>query len=86
MVNTQCEQITKTQSLVLKHKIFDSIISVITTRSGEVIQGPKGPPEWEESQRQKERETQEMSQEVENLIDPEDEVEQIGRASCRERV
>ena len=62
MVNTQCEQITKTQSLVLEHVNLNSVISAITTRSGAVIQGPKGPPEWEESQRQKEKETQEMSQ------------------------
>ena len=49
---------------MLEHVNFNDVISVFTTRSGAKIQGPKGPPEWKEAQSLKEKETQEMRQEV----------------------
>jgi hypothetical protein len=46
MVNTQCEQIAKTQTLILKQKdLRRTILTNFVTRGGVVVQGPTG-PDW----------------------------------------
>ena len=76
MVSTQCEQIAKTRSLVLDQANFKgTIVADIVTRRGSQVQRPKGPDWYEEEQARKRMDTQEMSQEEEDLVDPQDDIE-----------
>jgi hypothetical protein len=75
MVQTDCERIAKTQALLLEQGIrYKAISTNVVTRGGAVIKGPLGPPHWQALQAQKQKDTQEMTQD-ENLADSQDDVE-----------
>ena len=76
MIQTQFEQIAVAQRLIIKQAMRNkSVATNVVTRRGSETQGPRGPDWYEEEQAQKRRETQEMSQEDENLVDPQDDLE-----------
>jgi hypothetical protein len=76
MVKTQCDQIAATQSLILEQGNFNRVVSTnIVTRRGTITKGLEGPDWYKEEQTQKEKEMQEMSQEEEDLVDPQDDAE-----------
>ena len=57
MISTQCEQIAKTQSLMLEPDCsMDSVSTNVVLRSNKETQGPKGPDWYEKEQALKRRE------------------------------
>ena len=73
MISTQCEQIAKTQSLILEQDCpINSVSANVVTRSNKVMLGPKGPDWYEEEQAQKRRDKEEMRKGDDDLIDPRD--------------
>jgi hypothetical protein len=70
MVQTQCEQIAKTQALLLEQgSPYKAISTNIVTRRGTTTKDPVGPPWWEVQKAQRAKDMQEMTQE-EDLADP----------------
>lgn len=57
MVETQCEQIARTQSLILDQINNDNLVTshIISTRSGKETHEPKGPAWYDEEQAKKRR-------------------------------
>ena len=73
MISTQCEQIAKTQSLILEQECpTNSVSANVVTRSHKVTQGPKGPGWYEKEQAQKRRDKEEVEKGDKDLIDPRD--------------
>jgi FKBP-type peptidyl-prolyl cis-trans isomerase len=56
-------------------KAYRTVSSNVVTRVGCQVHGPPRSKWWAEEQAQKEKDTQEMSQEEENLVDPQDDIE-----------
>jgi len=76
MIQTQFEQIAVAQRLTLKQAMKKKLVATnVVTRRGLETQGPRGPDWYEEEQAQKRKETKEMSQGDENLVDPQDDIE-----------
>lgn len=74
MIETQCEQTARTQSINLDQSNNDSFVTyhVISTRSGKQTQEPKGPTWWEEEQVERRRESQRQIHDEEELQDSQD--------------
>ena len=73
MISTQCEQIAKTQSLMLEPDCpIDSVSTNVVLRSNKEMQGPKGPDWYEKEQAFMRRDEEEAERRDHNLIDPQD--------------
>src|SRR3954470_5921471 len=75
IIKTQCDQIIETQNLILNQINLGTISTNIVTRRGTETQEPQGPPWYQAEYACKARETQEMSQQEENLVDPHDDID-----------
>ena len=73
MISAQCEQIAKTQSLILEQECpTNSVSTNVVLRSNKVTQGPKGIDWYEEEQARKKRDEEEAERRDRDLIDPRD--------------
>jgi len=73
MISTQCEQIAKTQSLILEQECpTNSVSANVVTRSNKETQEPKGPDWYEKKQAQKRQDEEETIKGDDDLIDPRD--------------
>ena len=73
MISTQCDQIAKTQSLILEQECPMNYVSAnIVTRRNTVTQGPKWPDWYEKEQAKKRQDEEEMRKGDNDLVDPQD--------------
>ena len=70
MIETQCSQISETQSLILAQLDKDNLVSYnwIDTRSGKKRHDPKGPAWYEKEQAANRRESQSQTQEDKEVL------------------
>ena len=69
MISTKCEQIAKTQSLMLEPDCpLDSVSTNFVLRSNKETRGPKGPVWYEKEQALKRRDEEEQKKEIAILL------------------
>jgi hypothetical protein len=76
MVQVQCDQIAKSQALILSQKDFSKAISNnVVTRRGTEMQEPTGPIWYQEEHAHKAKQLERMTQEENDLVDPHDDID-----------
>ena len=73
MIGIPCEQIAKTQSLILEQECPMNYVSAnVVTRRNTVTQGPKGLDWYKKEQAKKRQDEEEMRKGDDDLVDPRD--------------
>ena len=86
VIETQCSQISETQSLILAQLDKENLVSTneILTHSGKRTHDPKGPDWYEKEQERRRTESQSQTQESRELLFGEEEPEEWSTKMLRE--